>query len=408
MKASSFISLAIIGVLPLSLPAALTTIFAPDFLGSYQGVEDNQFNFIGSAEGGAYASFSVVDGWFRMVTNHQVDSLINQSATRLSRHGGSTSANALPFEDNFALISLAYRFAPIAWTGTDRSILNVVVGQNFRSGAFNPARGGAQADGPAFANLNVQARATEGLFRVIAGGGPGSSNFSITAGGDGAYALNLTVALNNGPSARTFNSPTGSHTLEAGRVSVWANGELVWDNYDHTNLNKSAQFHHVSFGFGNGTFADFTTAQALGGTYELRDIVVRTGEDDLPPPSGFAAWAAGAGWTGADAAPGADPRKDGRTNLFVYSQGGEPLAANAVDFPLLESVGGELRLAFRRMADATLIYEVWASADLSDWGDTPVWSSTGADNVEGPVTVVVPAAPGDGTARFLRLGVRLP
>ena len=395
--------------MPLSLPAAPPTIFAPDFSGAYEGTGDNQFNYVGSAWDGTYATTSVVDGWFRMVTNHQETSEINQSATRLSRHGGTTSANALPFEESFALVTASFRFTPASgWSSDEQSIFNIVIGQNFRTGAFNPARGGTQNDGPAFANMNLRARDAANQFRFIAGGGPGSSNFTVEPDGAGTYSFAVFAAFNNGATARTFASPTGSHTLEAGRASVWANGELVWDNYDHANLNKSAQFQHISFGFGNGTNADFATAQAFAGTYELRDIVVRTAEAEDTPPSGFAEWAAGAGLAGEDAAPWADPRKDGRSNLFVYSQGGDPLASNAVAIPSMEAAGDELRFAFHRIADGSLVYEVWASADLSDWGDAPVWSSTGADNSEGPVTVTVLSSDGDASARFLRLGVRMP
>lgn len=264
-------------IFPFVLQASLTTIFAPDFSGSYEGSGDQQFNYVGSAEDGAFAALSVEDGWFQMTTQHQVDSLVNQSATRLSRHGGSTSANALAFEENFGVIQMSYSYLPtVGWAAEERSILNITVGQNFRPGAFNPARGGVQADGPAFANLSLRARDSAGVFRFIAGGGPGSSNFTIIPDGAGRYHLNVQAVFNNSSSSRIIELPTGEHTIAAGCISIWVNGSLVWDNYDNNNLNKSAQLQHVSFGLGNGTIADYNTAQVFAGVYRLKDIKVQT------------------------------------------------------------------------------------------------------------------------------------
>jgi hypothetical protein len=262
-------------------------IFTPDFGGAYTGTGDNQFNYVGSAEvdSTSWATTSVVGQRFQMVTNHHVDSLVNQSATRLSRHGNSTSANALPFVDNFGLVSLEFRWNNTQWTSGDQSVFNIVIGEEFRSGAFNPARGGSNADGPSFASLNLQARTTEHQFRLIAGGGAGSSNFNLTKDGEGFYTASIFAAFNNSGTSKTVASPTGSYSLNTASLAIWINNVLVWDNYTSATNIRDAAFQHVSFGMGVGSNSDFATAQAFAGTYQLGNIVVST----VPEPATYAA-----------------------------------------------------------------------------------------------------------------------
>lgn len=74
--------------------------------------------------------------------------------------------------------------------------------------------------------------------------------------------------------------------------------------------------------------------------------------------------------------------------------------------PQVGSSGNNLTITFRRIADPSLTYQVWASSNLTDWGVTPIWSSTSAQNTAGPVTVTDPSTMG--TRRFLRLKVLAP
>ena len=67
-----------------------------------------------------------------------------------------------------------------------------------------------------------------------------------------------------------------------------------------------------------------------------------------------------------------------------------------------------LKLTFQRRAAPALTYVVEASADLITWGPTPIWTSSGAQNLAGPVTVTDPANPGTTPQRFLRLRVTAP
>ena len=100
------------------------------------------------------------------------------------------------------------------------------------------------------------------------------------------------------------------------------------------------------------------------------------------------------------AADGFDINSDGVVNLMVYALGaGDPFAPALSVLPVLGKDGNFLTLTFPRTADPNLVYIVRASDDLGGWQN--IWTSTGAQNVAGPVTVtdIVPAV----GQRFLRL-----
>ena len=123
------------------------------------------------------------------------------------------------------------------------------------------------------------------------------------------------------------------------------------------------------------------------------------------PPDPLAEWADAIVWNGADSSPDADPDGDGMPNLAEYALGTDPVSAadrpGPVVVPLAESE--RLAITFRRTGDPGLLYEVLASGDLETW--TPVWSSTGAGNTAGPVTVHDSEPLGGRSARFMRLKI---
>jgi autotransporter-associated beta strand protein len=129
------------------------------------------------------------------------------------------------------------------------------------------------------------------------------------------------------------------------------------------------------------------------------------------PRTAFARWADGIfGATTPDeiAGPLADPDADGLPNLLEYALGGDPVAADGpatTPTLALATETGALTLAFARVADPALTYEVEAADSLAspDW--TVIWSSTGAANTSGPVVVEDVVATATRPARFLRLKV---
>jgi hypothetical protein len=62
-----------------------------------------------------------------------------------------------------------------------------------------------------------------------------------------------------------------------------------------------------------------------------------------------------------------------------------------------------LALNFSRVADPALTYTVQGSSDLATWVD--IWTSSGAQNTAGPVSVSDTAALSTFARRFLRLRV---
>jgi autotransporter-associated beta strand protein len=103
----------------------------------------------------------------------------------------------------------------------------------------------------------------------------------------------------------------------------------------------------------------------------------------------------------------ADPDEDGLSNLLEYALGGDPIVADtAAIMPRPAVAAGKLTLAFARVADPVLVYEVEATSDLQATEWTVVWSSTGASNVAGPITVADTAELAGEPRRFLRLRVR--
>ncbi len=382
-------------------------IFSQNFNASavvadYMGSADHRFDFLGTdTSTNNRASLSITNGRLRNTVAYTNDGNTNQlSSLRLTRRTN------LPIEDNFAVVSAKAYLAPQSWPSGDTTYLGFVIGQNFRSGIFNPV--GGTGNGPAFASLNIQARATANTFRTTGVGG-NSTNFTVTPSG-GVFPIDLVVAANSGTNAHTFPSPTGDHTVQPGRVSVWINGALHLSNT--TNGTTPANLLNFSFSTGSGIAQGFASGAIFNGHYEIDNVLVQTGSDFSPPPSAYDTWAASGGLSGAQVGPGHDYLGDGMPNLLRYALGGATTtpAGTLRPVPATTMVNSVPRLAisFQRIADPSLIYEVWASGDLVDWGVAPVWSSSGAQNTAEVVVVQDPQPAGEHLCRFLRLRVTLP
>ena len=108
------------------------------------------------------------------------------------------------------------------------------------------------------------------------------------------------------------------------------------------------------------------------------------------------------------AADAADPDGDGRSNLLEYATGSDPNVTDAGSATVLGKTadGTRLTLTFTRIADPSLTYTVQASNNLTPpWTD--IWSSTGAANTAGSITVPDTEDISANPKRFLRLSVSL-
>lgn len=368
---------------------------------AYTGSDPHLFDYIGTVTDPTKnrATLSVEDGRFRNTIAYTDDGNTTQlSAARLTR------LTNLPFESNFAIIEFSARLAPAAWPASDTGYVGFTIGQSFRSGPYSPTTG--TDNGPAFATLTIQARggAEADTFRTTGAGG-NSTNFTVTPT-DGVYAFDVVIAANAGSDAQTFPSPTGSHTLQPGSVSVWINGALHIDNTTE-NL-TAANLEDFSFSTGSGSAIGYASGAPYNGFYEIDDIFLAT----LSGFDHFLVWAAGYGLSGSDALYTADPENDGIQNLHEYALGGLPTISSSSCLPTIGSTsqGSDitLSLTFHRIADPQLTYEVWASEDLLNWGSLPIWSSSATQNVEGAVTVTDSTQLQYAVPRFLRLKVTRP
>lgn len=140
--------------------------------------------------------------------------------------------------------------------------------------------------------------------------------------------------------------------------------------------------------------------------YALASAPSEAASATTPPADLYAAWNAGIAWNDADSSPTADPDRDGLQNLLEYALSANPLASTpAPSVRIAAGLPSRLALDFARVADPALTYTVEASDDLAAW--TPVWTSTGAQNLAGPVAVADPADLASHSRRFLRLKVSL-
>ncbi len=137
----------------------------------------------------------------------------------------------------------------------------------------------------------------------------------------------------------------------------------------------------------------------------LEEPTFATAMFELIPP--YETWAAARNLSAAAADPYADPDGDGMVNLFEYATGGDPMVPGIAAVTVSQS-GGALRLTYDRIADPSLTYTVETASSLSGpWTQLIAAGnpSTGAANVEGPVTVVDSVPLDAQPKRLLRLRV---
>ena len=101
----------------------------------------------------------------------------------------------------------------------------------------------------------------------------------------------------------------------------------------------------------------------------------------------------------------ADPDNDGMSNMLEYALNSDPSSAYSRSELVPSVIGDRWMVSFTRIGDPSITYSLQASGDLSQ--NTPwqtIWSSVGAQNTNGTITIDVTSHP----RRFLRLSVSLP
>lgn len=298
--------------------------------------------------------------------------------------------------------------------------------------------------GPAAKTLEVDA-----TYSVLLGSG-----VRLTAPDTGvvltkAGAGTLILGGDTGSFAGTLRHTDGELSFGTGNTLFTANaGALVWDagtlGFDLSSADTtsdrltlsgalvrgsgsaSGRILDLNSAPGNGTYtlatyastdltlADFTATRLASGQAADFAVGPTALTVTVAPSTPFSDWRASK-FTSAtnlgDAGDLADPDADGRPNLLEYALGSEPLAA---DLGASASVAADtaldrLTLGFTRIADPALTYSVYAADDPSGpWsgeGSEIVFTSTGADNVAGPVDVSDSLPLSTHPRRFLRLVV---
>ncbi|MCD8482296.1 MAG: hypothetical protein LR015_06290 [Verrucomicrobia bacterium] len=101
-----------------------------------------------------------------------------------------------------------------------------------------------------------------------------------------------------------------------------------------------------------------------------------------------------------------DLSRDGMANLLVKALGGNPAIAGSAVRPAIQThhtYGNAF--VFNRIAEPMYLYEVWASEDLQDWGNHPVWTSFGDSNEQGLVEIPLQSLMETDQQMFLQLRV---
>jgi T5SS/PEP-CTERM-associated repeat protein len=233
-----------------------------------------------------------------------------------------------------------------------------------------------------------------------------ASNLSVTGlaarSSEGALDLeNVTLSL-NAPVTLTIDALAPAGLISFDETTSFAGTHLVvaFDpGYLPENPALPIQlFDYVGTGTANYAFASVTVPD--GYTFANGVLSAPVSGDPL---SQWRIQFFGSPDNSGAAADQADPDGDGIANLVEYAIGSDPTVAGGPGF-VTGRQGGFLTLSFNRIADPLVNYSVLgASSVQGPW--TSVWSSSGLENVAGPVTVSDNIAISAEPRRFLRLSV---
>jgi autotransporter-associated beta strand protein len=262
----------------------------------------------------------------------------------------------------------------------------VLSGSGFIAGATVVAAGGTLSPGNGIGLLSFNNKLTLGGSTTLEINGPtrGTQHDGVAVGGDLVQGGDLSIAF-------------GAASAAGASYELFAVNGTVSGDFSSVALTGS---HSTALSLSGGLWSG--AANSLTFTFNPATGFLAVAAAASDP---YATWLAAQSWPSpAASAPEADPDADGLRNLLEYALGTDPLAASAS--PVVDITGSGPRfliLGFSRIADPALIYTVEASPDLVTWG--PIWTSTGAQNVAGPVTVPDTSAIGSSPRRFLRLNI---
>jgi rhamnogalacturonan endolyase len=362
-----------------------------NFSGRFLLAGTGSFRLVGS-NGSAQADFDLGTRSLnaRSGSSFQIGSLSGLAGSSLSGASGSGNNTAVTYtiggnhHDSVfnGTISNGSNTTSIIKTGNGRLILT---GACTHTGSTQVQSGSLVVNG-SLANTAV----TVSTGATIAGTGTLSGNLTLTA--DSKLGLAVTPSVTRGPTIGGNVTLQGTITVTAENLG----GTLTAGSYpllQHSGTISSSPQFIWSPPPGSPLTATFSV-QANRIDITLTD-----------PRPGLTIWSEqryGAGAASDLTSPLADPDGNGVSNLMEYALGlGANTPSSSVNLPQATLSAGRLSLSFQRIPDPLLTYTVEA-------GNTPdallpIWSSAGASNTAGSVTVediVVSQA-----KRFMRLKV---
>lgn len=326
----------------------------------------------------------------------------NGTVLRLATH------NALPTNRTLTLGTTGTS------NGADRGTFDLAGFNQTINGLIGSVGTGTTPSAASTRRIINSAAATTSVLTVGNGNGTATFNGLIEDGAGKVALVKVGTGTQTIAAASTY---TGETTVSAGTLSLTsasladaanvnlATGAILNLNFAGTDTIAALRINGLAVAAGTwgGLASSATNKTALiTGTGLL--LVSAT-----PPPYDTWALAAGLDNTGVkDASLGADPDRDGFTNLFEYATRQNPLAG---DQPAQTTVlnGANLEFTYTRNSAAT---DVTFSVEWSDTLAAGSWTSIGAGTVQSDngtvqtVKALVPA--GSGPKRFIRLVVTKP
>jgi alpha-glucosidase len=238
----------------------------------------------------------------------------------------------------------------------------------------------------------------------------------ITSHADGTLC---NAMFDNVSISATPLTPVGVAAAAAANGGVqlsWSSVTLA-DSYEiRRAASPNGSYSLIATGVGSPSYIDSTAAPGATSFYTIRAVNAHGSSSDSAPASATAytqvqVWRMqnfGQVDSSGNAADTADPDHDGRSNLLEYAMGSDPQQPDAAPSGVFGKSpdGQHLTLTFTGIADPALTYTVEAAdSPTSPW--TSIWTSTGASNTAGPITVTDPELTNAHSSRFLRLKVSL-